>query len=206
VNEFTTALATPFFAFLAVMSPLANAPVFLSLTSGLAPEHRKRIAIRGVLVALVTVGVFALAGATILKMFGITIPAVRAFGGLIVARIGFELITKSSTSSHEPVGETTSVGLGLAISPLAIPILAGPGTLATALGLTAGGSWPNRIAVISAFACVVLLNLLAFLAADALVKRLGEELISATTKIMGIILGAIGIQMAPKGIVALAKL
>jgi len=139
-------------------------------------------------------------------MFGITIAAVRAFGGLIVARIGFELITTSSASSHQPVGAATSAGLGLAISPLGIPILAGPGTLATALGFTASGGWPERVAALLAFSCVALLNLLAFLTADRLVQRLGEELIGATGKVMGIILGAIGAQMVIEGIVALARM
>jgi multiple antibiotic resistance protein len=205
MNEFATALLTPFFAFFAVMSPLANAPVFLGLTSELESGERKAIAIRGVLVAFVIVAAFVAGGALLLKLFGITIAAVRAFGGLVVARIGFELITKSNASSHAPVGATTSVGLGFAISPLAIPILAGPGTLATALGLTAGRAWSHRIAVLAAFALVDLLNLAAFLTADRLVKRLGEEFIGATTKIMGIILGAIGAQMVIEGAVALVK-
>ena len=205
MSEFQTALFTPFFAFFAVMSPLANAPVFLGLTMHFESRERRAIAIRGVLVAFVTVAVFAFGGALVLKMFGITIAAVRAFGGLIVARIGLELITKSTASSHAPVGGTTSAGLGLSISPLAIPILAGPGTLATALGLTAGDSWPHRGAVVVAFALVDLLNLLAFLTADRLVKRLGEEFIGATTKIMGIILGAIGTQMVIAGVVTLVK-
>jgi multiple antibiotic resistance protein len=205
MREFYGELVTPFFAFLAVMSPLANAPIFLGLTANLPPREQKTIAFRGVSTACVTVAVFTFGGATLLEMFGITIAAVRAFGGLVVARIGFEFITQSAASSHKPVGQTTSVGLGIAISPLAIPILAGPGTLATALGLAAGKGELGRIAVFGSFSVVALLNLVAFLAAERLVKRLGEELIGATTKIMGIVLGAIGAQMVIAGVIALAK-
>jgi len=205
MGHFYSVLITPFFAFLAVMSPLANAPVFLGLTADLPSTQRKGVALRGVLVAFVTVAAFTLVGALVLRLFGITIAAVRAFGGFIVARIGYELITKSAASSHQPVGESTSAGPGLAISPLAIPILAGPGTLSTALGLTADGGWTERAAVLAAFGLVALLNLLAFLTADRLVQRLGEELIGATAKIMGIILGAIGAEMMVAGIVGLMK-
>jgi multiple antibiotic resistance protein len=88
---------------------------------------------------------------------------------------------------------------------LAIPILAGPGTLATALGFAAGASFLTKVATLSAFAAVCALTVIAFLTATKLVKRLGEEFIDALTKVMGMILGAIGIQMLIAGISALLK-
>lgn len=205
MSDFYNAFVTPLFAFFAVMNPLANAPVFLGLTETSLPSQRRTIAIRGVLVAVLVVAVFTLAGAAVLKLFGITIAAVRAFGGLIVARIGLELIANPTPASHQPVDTKTSAGLGIAISPLAIPILAGPGTLATALGLTAGTGWLEKGAVLLSFATVALLNLTGFLVAETLVKRLGEDLIGATSKVMGIILGAIGTQMVIAGVVTLVK-
>jgi multiple antibiotic resistance protein len=194
-----------FFGFLAIMNLLANAPVFLGLTSGYSAEERRSVALRAVLVAFVLVAVFALAGDAILHAFGVSIPGVRAFGGLIVAHVGFQLLTKAQAAAHSPSGEASHEGLGVAISPLAIPILAGPGTLATALGFAAGASFLTKVATLSAFAAVCALTVIAFLTATKLVKRLGEEFIDALTKVMGMILGAIGIQMLIAGISALLK-
>lgn len=142
MSEFYSTFVTPFFAFFAIMSPLANAPVFLGLTTDLPDSERPAVAIRGVLVAFATVAAFSFGGTALLEMFGIDIAAVRAFGGLVVAKVGFELITKSAAS----------------------------------------------------FAVVALLNLLGFLAAERLVKRLGEDLT-----------GAIGTQMVIDGVLALAR-
>lgn len=204
-EEFVTGFAAPFFGFLAIMNPLANAPVFLGLTADLSAKVQRTVAIRGVLAAFIVVTGFGFGGDAILRAFGVSIPAVRAFGGLIVAHVGFQLLSKAESSAHSASGGASSEGLGIAISPLAIPILAGPGTLATTLGFVAGAHLTKKIAVLSAFALVSLLTLVAFLAAGNLVKRLGEELIDAMTKVMGMILGAIGVQMLIAGVMALVR-
>lgn len=204
-SELTAGFVTPLFGFLAIMNPLANAPVFLGLTGDLEPKAQRAVAVRGVLTAFIVVAGFGVAGDEILKAFGVSIPAVRAFGGLIVAHVGFQLLSKAQSTAHTPSGGASSDGLGVAISPLAIPILAGPGTLATTLGFTAGTGWERKLLTLSAFAVVSMLTLFAFLAAGKLVKRLGEELIDAMTKVMGMILGAIGVEMLISGVMALSR-
>lgn len=188
-----------FFAFLAIMNPLANIPVFLGVTGDCAPGERRALAYRSVLVALVLVALFALLGRSLLQSFGIEINSLRLFGGLVVVHVGYELITKSSSRSHGPSGDATHSGMGLAISPLGIPILAGPGTLATAISLSPSGSVSEHTVIITAFVLVAVITLVAFLVAGQLLRWLGEELIAAITKVMGMILGAIGTQMVIEG-------
>lgn len=201
--ELLRTFAGAFFGFFAIMNPIANAPVFLGLTGDLSPGERSAVAIRGVVAAFLLVAVFAIGGDAILHAFGVSIPGVRAFGGVIVAHVGFQLLTKAASAAHTATGAPPSDGLGVAISPLAIPILAGPGTLATALGFTAGASLTKKLLVLAAFGAVCALTVVAFFVAGRLVKLLGQELIGAMTKVMGMILGAIGTQMLISGITAL---
>jgi multiple antibiotic resistance protein len=201
--NFVSAFVGPFFGFLAIMNPLANASVFLGLTSSLSTEGRRAVAVRSVVAALILVAAFIIGGDAFLGAFGVSIPGVRTFGGMIVVHVGFQLLTEARSSAHTAAGHASSEGLGVAISPLAIPILAGPGTLATTLSFTAGASMLKKAAVLSAFAGVCALTVIAFLAADTLIRRLGEELIDAITKVMGMLLGAIGVQMLIAGVSAL---
>jgi multiple antibiotic resistance protein len=205
IADFGTALVAPLLAFLAIMNPLANAPVFLGLTNDMSPQGRRTVALRGVFAAFVIVAGFAIGGEVILRAFDLSIPAVRAFGGLIVGYVGFQLISKAKASAHSPSGGASSDGLGVAISPLAVPILAGPGTLATTLSFTAGQSLPKLAAALCAFAIVSGLTLVSFLAAGKVVRFLGEEFIDAMTKVMGMLLGAIGAQMLIAGVTALVR-
>ncbi|MEZ4652992.1 MAG: MarC family protein [Candidatus Eisenbacteria bacterium] len=195
----------PLLGFLAIMNPLANAPVFLGLTGGMGSAERRTIAIRAVVTAFVIVAAFAVGGTAILKAFGLSVPAVRAFGGLVVAHVGFQLISQARSTAHSPSGGGSPDGVGIAVSPLAVPILAGPGTLATTLSFAAGATPLKLAATLSAFALVCGMTLLGFLLAGKLVAVLGGEFIDAMTKVMGIILGAIGVQMLIAGVTALAR-
>ncbi|MEL6186625.1 MAG: MarC family protein [Myxococcota bacterium] len=199
MTELSALFVKAFFAFLAIMNPLANIPVFLGVTSDATAPERRAIALRSILVAFLLVATFTVAGQLLLRSFGVEIPSIRVFGGLIVMRVGFDLITQNAATSHSASGGTHE-GLGRAISPLGIPILAGPGTLATAMGLSPTGDLTMHLVVIAAFAAVAVLTLVAFLASGRILEWLGEELIAATTKVMGMILGAIGTQMLVQGL------
>ncbi|MFP6622905.1 MAG: MarC family protein [Myxococcota bacterium] len=200
VSHFTTV----FMAFFAIMNPIANAPLFMGLTEGLDAVERRGIALRAVLVAFVIVALFTILGREIFAMFGITLPAFRIAGGILVGLVGYHLLQGQHSSVHTPTAEDNSrsrdAALGVAITPLALPILAGPGTIATAMNFAADSTLPEIVRVLSALALVCLLTLAAFIASDSLVKFLGQNAIKVVTRLMGIILAVIGVQMLIEGV------
>ena len=195
---------TVFMAFFAIMNPIANAPLFMGLTEGVDVGTRRGIALRAVVLAFVIVALFTAFGRQIFVMFGITLPAFRIAGGVLVGLVGYHLLQGQESSVHTPT-EQDNVGsreaaLGVAITPLALPILAGPGTIATAMNFAADSTLPELVRVLSALGLVCLLTLAAFLASDSLVRFLGQNAIKVVTRLMGLILAVIGVQMLIVGI------
>src|SRR5210317_1715980 len=131
---------TVFMGFFAIMNPIANIPVFLGLTSDDDQQTTKAVAFQSLMLAFTIVAVFSLAGKVILDLFGITLPAFRITGGLLVFLIGFHMLQGNQSSVHQLNEEDTKksrdAALSVAVSPLAIPILAGPGTIATAMNFS----------------------------------------------------------------------
>ena len=196
--HFSTVLA----AFFAIMNPIANTPLFLSLTDGLEPRARRLVAVQAVLFAFAIVAVFTLGGATIFSVFGITLPAFRIAGGLLVAQVGYRMLQGESSKVHHPHSETADdeAALGIAISPLALPVLAGPGTIATAMSFTGSGGASDIARVLGAFGIVCLVTWMAFVAGGSLVKFLGQHFIQVVTRLMGLVLAVVGVQMLIAGI------
>lgn len=195
---------TVLMAFFAIMNPIANAPLFLSLTEEFDEPTRRGVAVRAVALGFVIVAVFALLGREIFSAFGITLPAFRIAGGVLIALIGYQMIHGSDSAArttgarrHTP---SPDAALGVAVSPLAIPILAGPGSIATAMGFAAEASVPAILRVLAALAVISLANLAAFRGGDALVRVLGRSGIEVVTRLMGLILAVIGTQMLIVGI------
>lgn len=191
-------------AFFAIMNPVANTPIFLALTDGLEPSLRRNIAIRALLLSFVLITIFSVGGQALFNAFGITLPALRIAGGVLVALVGYHLLQGEPSVIHTPEsaksGDTADSSLGIAITPLALPILAGPGTIATAMSYSAGGTLHDAVRVISAFAIVCLLTLVCFLGGERLVQYLGRTAIKVVTRLMGLILAVVGVQMLIEGV------
>lgn len=132
---------TVFMAFFAIMNPVANASLFIGLTQGDERRLRRMIALRSVLVAFAIVAVFAIGGRQIFSIFGITLPAFRIAGGLMIGAIGYNMLQGEASSMHQPskedAAQSNKAALDIAITPLGIPVLAGPGTIATAMNFAA---------------------------------------------------------------------
>ena len=197
-------IPTVLVAFFAIMNPIANAPVFVGLTTGLPAQTRRRIAYHGVLLAFAIVSVFSLCGGLIFKGFGITLPAFRIAGGILVTLVGFNLLHGESSSVHTPSEEDNEESkdavLGISVSPLAMPLLAGPGTIATAMSYAANQTYANILKVIIAFAVICFITLMAFLGGQWLVRVLGQNAIKVMSRLMGLILAVVGVQMLIDGI------
>lgn len=200
VVHFTTVLM----AFFAIMNPIANAPVFVGLTRDLDTRNQRKIALRAVLLAFAIVTVFSLAGRTIFEVFGITLPAFRIAGGALVGLVGYHMLQGEQSAVHSPRDEdnekSRDSSIDLAISPLALPILAGPGTIATAMNYSAEATSPATLRVIAAFALICIVTWAAFVSGQTLTRFLGQNAIKVVTRLMGLILSVIGVQMLIAGI------
>ncbi|HDM8223807.1 TPA: MarC family protein [Vibrio campbellii] len=203
MKELILHTVTVFMGFFAIMNPIANIPIFLSLTADEDKQTVRSIAFRSVFIAFVIVAVFAVAGKVIFDLFGITLYALRITGGILVFLIGFHMLQGESThqktkeKAYSP--EQEQAALSIAVSPLAMPILAGPGTLATAMNFATTGGITETIITIASFAVLCVMTYVLFLFGDKLVKAVGPSALNVITKMMGLILAVIGTQMFIEG-------
>jgi len=131
MDNLITFAITVFTGFFVIMNPIANVPIFSSLVKDVDNETQKRIAKKSTLVAFIIVVSFVVLGKFIFELFGITIPAFKITGGILIFYVGFEMLqSKKSSVKHLT---NPNIDENIAISPLAIPILAGPGTIVTAM-------------------------------------------------------------------------
>ena len=201
-NLMTYAL-TVFMSFFAVMNPIANTPIFLGLTAGENKESKKKIAKTATITAFIIVVSFVIAGKYIFELFGLTIPAFKITGGILIFYIGFQMLMSQKAKIHSSDSEDKS---NIAISPLAIPILAGPGTIVAAMNNVTNASLVHIGIIIVIFALMIYLTYLAFSFSDLIVKKIGTNLISVIGKLMGLVLSIIGTGMVVDGIKLTFKL
>lgn len=193
---------------LPIANPFSTAPMFVSLTAAMKPAEQIAQANRAcVYMAGILVGTFLL-GTAILDFFSITVPAIRLAGGLIIVYIGFGMLFPRDTAVPEEVAADAAQQKDFAFTPLAMPMLSGPGSIAVVLEMSA------RIADVKplthqvlGFAVVtigilitVLVCWLVLRGARGMVKRLGTARIDAMTKMLGFLLICIGVQFAAGGI------
>ncbi len=195
---------TVFMGFFAIMNPVANVPIFLGLTSDDDRATTRAIARRSLLLAFAIVAVFAITGKVIFDMFGIGLPAFRIIGGILVALIGFHMLQGNQSAIQHPSDEdkqqSREAALGVAVSPLAMPILAGPGTIATAMSFSSGGGILPVAVTIAMFAVLCAITYVCFVFGEKLVKYLGASALGVITRMMGLILAVIGTQMVIAGL------
>jgi len=194
-----------FMGFFAIMNPVANTPVFLGLTADDDAGTRRKIAAKALLISAVIIVVFCAAGKLIFTLFGITLPAFRITGGILVALVGFHMLQggEHSTVQHpsdEDKKKSLDAALQVAITPLAIPILAGPGTIATAMNYASAGTLTEFVVTVSAFFVLCAITYVFFLSGERLVKYIGDNGVKVITRLMGLILAVIGVQMLIHGI------
>jgi multiple antibiotic resistance protein len=191
---------TVFLAFFAIMNPVANTPVFIGLTEGDSPGIKRQVAFKALLIAFVIVLIFCLFGRMLFELFGITLPAFRIAGGALVVLVGFQMLHGAPSRVHADDSGPSDAALSVAVSPLAMPILAGPGTLATAMNFSATGNTSEIIITIAVFALLCLITYAFFIGGQRLVGLIGKSGINVVTRLMGLILAVIGTQMAIIGL------
>ena len=195
-----------FMAFFAIMNPISNLPAYMALVADDSQKISRKIAFRSLLIAFVIVTVFIFSGDFIFKVFGITIVSFRIAGGILVAVIGYHMINGNHSPSYKGMEQqaVNSDPMSIAISPLAMPLFAGPGTITTALSLANGGL-RNQLMTVVAFALLCVITYLLLRSAKQIAGFLGKNLMKIITKMMGLLLFSIGIQMIIVSVQTLIK-
>lgn len=202
-NEITLFFST-FTTLLAVINPLEALPVFLMLVSSKSEGEQRRVARAASLYAFLLVAFFLFFGAFILKIFGVPLSMVRIAGGIVLTRIGFELFTPSGAGK----GSFASAGPddNIAFMPLAMPLMVGPGAIATILGMmaTIERSRSESLAFGAIFAAILAAIFVVYLClayAGGLVARLGPMGINAASRIVGFFISAMGVSLVFNGVI-----
>lgn len=197
-------ILTVFAALFPILNPFGNAAIFHSLTMKNTREERRAFARRASIYALGILLVFFLGGSLLIKFFGISIEGIRIAGGLVITRFGFSQLnpTKGSTHPDDEHAEAMEKE-DIAFSPMAMPLIAGPGAIAAVMtfssSLSGKGLPPHLIAVV-AICFVMVSTWLILRSADTLMDRIGVTGARALTKIMGFILLCMGVQLVIDGV------
>ncbi|OMP30651.1 MarC family protein [Mangrovimonas sp. DI 80] len=199
MNTLLPFILTVFTGFFAIMNPIANVPIFSSLVQDADEATKKKISKNATIIAFLIVVVFVVLGKFIFELFGITIPAFKITGGILIFFVGFEML-QSKKSSVKHLKENAVIDENIAVSPLAIPILSGPGTIVTAMNFVSKGDLTEIAIVIVVFGVICYLTYLAFNISDFIVRKLGNNVITVISKIMGLIIAIIGTSMIIQGI------
>jgi multiple antibiotic resistance protein len=200
LDHFITALATLF----VVIDPLANIPVFLAMTIKYDPSQRRRTCRKAVLFAGCVLTAFALLGDRILSLFGITIPAFRVVGGVILFIIAFQMLQgRQPATRHTPEEQEEGIEKeDVSIVPLAIPVLSGPGAITTVLVLISQReAGPGLVAVILAAIWINCIATWVILRnSEYLVGILGKTGVRVLIRLMGLLLAAMAVQFIMDGV------
>lgn len=191
-----------------VIDPLANVPMFLTITSNCQPEQRRRIAARAAFATWILLCIFALAGGLIFQAFGISLGAFKVAGGLMLLLMAVDMMRAQPSPTRSTAEEQTeSRGRGaggdeIAVFPLAIPMLAGPGAIATVMVLMSRAAW-KPVQTVSVFGAVTITCAAAWLlmrsAANA-ERFLPKTLLRAFERVMGLLLAAVAVEFVAGGV------
>lgn len=177
------------------MNPISNLPAYMAIVADDDQKISKEIARKSLLIAFIIISIFVLSGHLLFQIFGITLDALKIAGGLLVGLIGYHMVN----GVHSPTAQTLSTDKQdptlVAISPLAMPLFAGPGAISLAEGKV-----EYQLITILAFATLCLTTYILLIRAKTISKLLGESLMTIITRMMGLILTTIGIQMLLTGV------
>ena len=202
-------LLEAFVTLFVTVDPLGLAPLFIGLTEGMGAADRRHVALRAVGIATGVLVFFALAGGKLLALLGISLPAFRIAGGLLLFWIAFEMIFERRNERKEKTSEvaiTRDHIHNIAVFPLALPLIAGPGAISATILLS--GSFPSaleRTALIGVLALCIGILFLALVIADRIDRFLGNTGRAILTRLLGVILAALAVQFVADGVKAFAS-
>ena len=190
--------------FFVVIDPPGCAPIYAGLSSGASPANRRAMAIRAVLVAAAILFAFAGFGEALLTALGISLDSFRIAGGIMLFLIALEMVFEKRTERREDRAAkivATHEAEDVSIFPMAMPMIAGPGSIASVMLLMSRNHGFERIAVVlAALATILLLCLLALLAAGPIMRVLGAKIEAVITRLLGVLLAALAVQFVIDGV------
>ena len=197
---FLDVFGTVFVTLAVIMDPLGNVPLFLGLTAGRTNKKRRKLAWQAVLVSLAVISLFAVLGQQILDYLGIGIPALQGAGGLLLTIVALELLT----DKQDDPSEVDNVNVALV--PLGTPLLAGPGAIvATIVFVQKSHSFADRSAIAVGIVAVHLLVFLSLFFSVAITRVIRESGIVLLTRISGLLLSAIAVQLIADSVLGFVK-
>jgi multiple antibiotic resistance protein len=187
-----------------VIDPIANVPLFLTITSTDTAEQRRRVALRAAFAAWLTLCTFAVAGGLIFKAFGISLGAFKIAGGLMLLLMSIDMMRAQTSPTRSTVEEQDEGRRrdDIAVFPLAIPMLAGPGAIATVMVLMSRAAW-HPVRTPSVFVAVTITCLAAWLlmrSAASAERFLPKTLLRALERVMGLLLAAVAVEFIAGGV------
>ncbi|MCD7034386.1 MarC family protein [Metabacillus sp. GX 13764] len=185
------------------MNPLGNIPIFISLTSEYDQQSRKNTARKAAIVSFIILTVFLFLGNLIFSVFGITIHAFRVAGGILIFGIAFNLLhakTSQAQSPHSHEKAEAEAREDISITPLALPIMAGPGTIATVMARTSGHNVANLLGVCISYTVILVATYFLFAYSSPIIRRIGQSGVNVISRLMGLILAVMAIQMIADGV------
>jgi multiple antibiotic resistance protein len=202
VSDLTRFALVTFTSVLFIVDPIAVVPTYLVITQDESPEERRRTARRACIAMTLLLMVFAATGTMVFRAFGITLPAFRTAGGLILWFVAMDMLhgERRTQEGRDEVAEGQAKE-DVAITPLAIPMLAGPGAISTAIVVAgqARGPW-ETVAVYGAIVLTGGISFVSLRLGESLLQRLGKTGIRVVTRIMGLILAAVAVQFVFSGV------
>lgn len=197
-----------FIGLLPIINPLAAAPTFLAITEGDSPERRREQARKGCFYMVGILVSFLIGGTFIMNFFGISIPGLRIAGGILMAGIGMDMLLgrKAAGKPEEEAERAAAVKKpDISFSPLAMPMLSGPGSIAVTLGFTSLASdWLDYFAIIAGIVTVAFITYIVLRLSSRIVNLIGPVGVNAMTKIMGFLIMCIGVQFVVNGVLGIA--
>ena len=202
MGDFAQFTLVTFTSILFLVDPIAVVPTFLAITQGETEERRRATARRACIAAGILLIVFAAAGNLIFRAFGITLPAFRIAGGAILWLVAMDMLRgERPTQESEAELDEGRRKEDVALTPLAMPLLAGPGAISTAMVLSGQARTPARAAVV--YASIVVTMIISWVmlrVGDRIMSRFGQTGIRVTMRIMGLMLAAVAVQFIVTGI------
>jgi multiple antibiotic resistance protein len=190
--------------FLVIIDPPGCAPIFVGLTRGTSPVHRRAMAIRSCLIAWAILMFFALLGKPMLQALAISLASFRIAGGIMLFIIALDMVFERRTARRESRAhsiEGTPEAEDISVFPMAMPMIAGPGSIASAMLWVSRAETPVHVGIVlAAITIVMFLTMATLLAAGPLMRIIGDRVEAVITRILGVILAALAAQFIIDGL------
>ncbi len=193
-------------ALLPVINPVASTPVLLTITEGDTAERRAQQVKMGCVYMVVILVCSLFGGGLIIRFFGISIPGIRIAGGLLVSGLALSMLAAPREDTEEPRRrEEARSKRDISLTPLAMPMLSGPGSIALTIGFTSlADRWTDYAAIIIGIVVVAIISYVTLRLSDRMVRLVGVNGMNALTKFMGFLLLCIGVQFVVNGVIGVA--